>query len=76
MIKSILLFTIKLSIVMLSISLFIFNLQIQHFDSKGNLTGTETILQVDDLVSNLHAYFIEDCNIICIPDKRLTNIKD
>ena len=51
---------IATSIVFLFLSIFIYNLQIQHHSSNGNLTDFTNIVQVDELVSNLHAYFLEN----------------
>lgn len=41
------------------ISVFIFNLQIQDFNTKGNIIGSHSIVQVDLLLDNLKAYFLE-----------------
>jgi len=51
---------ITLLLFFLMLSMFIFNIQIQHFNSRGYITGTDTILQVDTLFDNTHAFFMED----------------
>ena len=62
---------ISCSMFFLFLSIFIFNLEIQNFSGDYmNIKSKISIVQVDDLTSNLHAYFIEDCPFICIPDKK------
>lgn len=62
-IKLILIFTIKsfiaTSILFIFISVFIFNLQIQNFNTQGNIIGSTSIVQVDLFKDNLKAYFSE-----------------
>jgi hypothetical protein len=60
---------ISCSIFFLFLSIFIFNLQIQHHTPDGNMSSFTDIVQVDELASNLHTYFIEDCPFVCIPEK-------
>ena len=72
-VSDLVLFTIKsfiaCSMFFLFLSIFTFNLQVQHHESNGNLKDYTSIIQVDELYSNLHAYFLEDCPFICIPSK-------
>lgn len=60
---------ISCSIFFLFLSIFIFNLQIQHHEPNGNLKDYTSIVQIDELYSNLHAYFFEDCPFICTQNK-------
>jgi hypothetical protein len=72
-------FTIKsaiaTSMLYFAASLFIFNIQIQQndFTKKDNLIYTYELVQREDFMGNLHAYFVEDCNFLCLPDKTINN---
>ena len=50
---------ISCSIFFLFLSIFIFNLQIQHHLPNGNMSSFTDIVQVDLLQDNLKAYFFE-----------------
>ena len=50
---------VTISILFTFISIFVFNIQIQDFNVKGELIDTHSIVQVDLLLENLRAYFFE-----------------
>ena len=50
---------ISCSVFFLFLSVFVFNLQIQHHSSNGNLTSFTDIVQVDTFKDNIEAYFLD-----------------
>ena len=50
---------VSCSVFFLFLSVFIFNLQIQHHLSNGNMSSFTDIVQVDLFQDNLKAYFFE-----------------
>lgn len=54
---------ITIIVLYLFISMLIYNLQIQHFDNKGHIADTTTILQIDSIRENMRSYIQDESNI-------------